>query len=197
MRLPRFAIAAAASLLLLGVSACSSSDSSDSASKASTTTATSGDSSGNSSEKGSGGSVTAVEVCPMVDPAAVTALGLSGPGESSDRVGPPGVAIGVCTFGSIIDETGALVVQVESKSKDAPVDPLMAVLKGASQTAPTAASKPSGAKVYDLAVIPGGGGVGNSVAWEGDGRVVVAARTGNNVDVAQLENIVAGVVDQL
>lgn len=197
MRLPRFAIAATASLLLLGVSACSSSDSSDSASKASTTTATSGDSSGNSSEKGSGGSVTAVEVCPMVDPAAVTALGLSGPGESSDRVGPPGVAIGVCTFGSIIDETGALVVQVESKSKDAPVDPLMAVLKGASQTAPTAASKPSGAKVYDLAVIPGGGGVGNSVAWEGDGRVVVAARTGNNVDVAQLENIVAGVVDQL
>ena len=200
MRLPRFAIAATASLLL-GVSACSSSDSSDSASKASTTTApsgdSSGDSSGNSSDKGSGGSVTAVEVCPMVDPAAVTALGLSGPGESSDRVGPPGVAIGVCTFGSIIDETGALVVQVESKSKDAPVDPLMAVLKGASQTAPTAASKPSGAKVYDLAVIPGGGGVGNSVAWEGDGRVVVAARTGNNVDVAQLENIVAGIVDQL
>jgi hypothetical protein len=35
------------------------------------------------------------------------------------------------------------------------------------------------------------------VAWEGDGRVVVAARTGNNVDVAQLENIVAGIVDQL
>jgi hypothetical protein len=196
MRLPRFAIAATASLLLLGVSACSSSDSSDSASKASTTTATSGDSSGNSSEKGSGGSVTAVEVCPMVDPAAVTALGLSGPGESSDRVGPPGVAIGVCTFGSIINETGALVVQVESKSKDAPVDPLMAVLEGASKAAPTAASKPSGAKVYDLAVIPGGGGVGNSVAWEGEGRVVVAARTGNNVDVAQLENIVAGIVDQ-
>ena len=132
----------------------------------------------------------------MVDPAAVTALGLSGPGESSDRVGPPGVAIGVCTFGSIIDETGALVVQVESKSKDAPVDPLMAVLEGASKAAPTAASKPSGAKVYDLAVIPGGGGVGNSVAWEGEGRVVVAARTGNNVDVAQLENIVAGIVDQ-
>ena len=133
----------------------------------------------------------------MVDEAAVTAMGLTGPGEPSDRVGPPGVATGVCTFGSIIDETGALVVQVESKSKDAVVDPIMAVLKGASQTAPTAASKPSGAKVYDLAVIPGGGGVGTTVAWEGDGHVVVAARTGNNVDVAQLENVVAGVVEQL
>ena len=127
----------------------------------------------------------------------MTALGLSGAGQSSSYDGPPGTAVGVCSFGSVTDETGTLVVQVETRSKGAVVDPIMIVLKNATQTAPAAASRPSGAKVYDVAVIPGGGGVGTSVAWEGGGHVVVAARTGDNVDVAQLETIVAGIVDQL
>jgi len=190
MRLSRLALAVTASLLVVGLAGCSSSDSSDSAAASSTTSAGGG-------SGAAGGAVDAVEVCPMVDEAAVTALGLSGPGEPSSYDGPPGTAVGICSFGSIVSDAGMLVVQVETKSEDAVVDPIMTVLKNATETAPTDASQPSGAKVYDIAVIPGGGGVGRTVAWEGDGHVVVAGRTGDNVDTAQLETIVAGVVDQL
>ena len=197
MRLHRLAVAATAVLLLVGVSACSSSGSDGTASKGTSTTASSGGSDSDGGSDSPGGTVKAVEVCPMVDAAAVTALGLSGAGQASDYDGPPGTAVGVCSFGSVTDETGTLVVQVETKSEGAVVDPLLIVLKNATQTAPVAASKPAGAKVYDVAVIPGGGGVGTSVAWEGGGHVVVAARTGDNVDVAQLETIVAGVVAKL
>ena len=191
MRLYRLAVATTASLLLLVAGACSSSEST------STTTAPSGGSSSGSSGKDTGGAVKAVEVCPMVDAAAVTALGLSGPGEPSSYDGPPGTAVGICSFGSVIDDSGALVVQVETKSKDAVVDPIMTVLKNATQTVGTTAVGGSDAGIYDIAVIPGGGGVGKTVAWQGGGHVVVAARTGDNVDAAQLGAVVAGVVDKL
>ena len=189
----RLVLATAAALLLLGAASCSSGD--DSSSTSPTTTASSGGSGADSGA--SAGTVKAVKVCPMVDAAAVTALGHSGAGEASSYDGPPGTAVGICTFGSLTDDTGALVVQVETKGKDAIVDPIMTVLDNATQNGPTAAATPSGAKVYDVAVIPGGGGVGKTVAWKDDNHVVVAAQTGDDVQVAQLEAIVAGVVDQL
>ena len=190
-------LATAAALLLVGATSCSSGDDSSTATSTTAERSSSDSGSGSSAASSSSGKVTAVEVCPMVDAAAVTALGHSGAGEASSYDGPPGTAVGVCSFGSVMEDAGALVVQVETKGKDAIVDPIMTVLNNATGTEPAAAATPSGAKVYDVAVIPGGGGVGTTVAWKDDSHVVVAAQTGDEVAVAQLEAIVAGVGDQL
>lgn len=188
----------AAAVLVLGAGCSSSSD--DTASGGGASTTAGGASASASTGSGDGGGsqkVTAPDVCPQVDASAVAALGMPATGEPSSYPGPPGTAIGVCSFGSIASEQGILVVQVENKTKDAIVDPVLTVLKNAVQEPPTAAASPEGAKVYSLAVIPGGGGVGTTVAWESDEHVVVAAQTGEKVDVANLEKIVAGIVDKL
>lgn len=194
------AILLLAGLLALGAGCSSSSDDTASGGGASTTAAGASDAGGSSDKGGDNGSesqaVKAPDVCPDVDTAALSEAGVPTTGEATSYPGPPGTAIGVCTFGTLVDPKGAVVVQVENKSKDAIVDPLLTVLKNASQEAPTAASQPDGAKVYALALIPGGGGVGKSVAWESDEHVVVAAQTGESVDPAPLEKIVAGIVDK-
>ena len=189
-------------LLALGAGCSSSKDDSAAGGGATTTAATGGAGDDGSSDKGGangdeGGSPKAPDVCPDVDTAALEAAGVPTTGKASSFPAGPGAALGVCTFGGIADPKGFVTVQVAIKPADSTIDPVLTVLKAAVKTPPTDATKPAGAKVYDLAAIPGGGGIGKTVGWENDRYVVAASQTGENVDPAPLEDIVAGIAGKL
>ena len=181
-----------AAVLLLAGAGCSSSNSSDAG--GSTTTTAAGDKGSDSPETSGKDSLQPVSVCPLLDAADLATVGVSGAGKPTERTGPPGVALGACTWGSI--DAGMLVVQVESRGDGLIVDPLETLL-GAAKSEPKPASQPDGAKIYDVALLPSGGGTGTSVAVESGTQLVVVSRFGDNVDVPALEALTSKVVGSL
>ena len=191
----------AAVLLFAG---CSSSDSSSESSKSSTT-ASDSDSSGSSDSATSGPD--SVDACALADPALLQALGVEGEGEALDRGGengPPDVAWNVCTWNAPIvaadDPINIVTVQVLTAGPDAVVNPLEILLSSSSGDGPAATPVDvgTGGKLYDFALVSGGGGVGKTIGFAaGTDQLVAVSQTGDAVDVADLTALAQGVDDNL
>ena len=188
MTVTRFGAVVALVLVLAGAG-CSSGESSSDGGTSTTAAERSGP-----DDSTSAGSPEPVSVCPLLDEADLATVGVTGPGKPTERVGPPGIALGACSWGSI--DTELLVVQVESRGADIIVDPLAGATKAA-KSAPKPASQPAGAKVIDIALLPSGGGTGTSVVADQGSELVVVSRFGDDVDVPALEALTAKVVDAL
>jgi hypothetical protein len=187
----------AAVLLFAG---CSSSDSSSDSSKSSTT-ASDSDSSGSSDSATSGPD--SVDACALADPALISALGVTGEGEATDRGGkngPPDIAWNICTWGSLTETGGLVTVQVLTEGPDAVINPLEILLSSSSGDGPAATPVDvgTGGKLYDFALVSGGGGVGKTIGFAaGTDQLVAVSQTGDSVDVADLTALAQGVDDNL
>ena len=198
MRAKYFIVAGfSAALLLAG---CSSSDSSSDSSKSSTT-ASDSDSSGSSDSATSGPD--SVDACGLADPALISALGVTGEGEATDRGGkngPPEIAWNICTWGSLTETSGLVTVQVLTEGPDAVVNPLEILLNSSGGNAPAATPVDvgTGGKLYDFALVSGGGGVGKTIGFDaGNSQLVAVSQTGDAVDVAALTALAQGVDENL
>ena len=198
MRAKYFIVAGfSAALLLAG---CSSSDSSSDSSKSSTT-ASDSDSSGSSDSATSGPD--SVDACGLADPALISALGVTGEGEATDRGGkngPPDIAWNICTWGSLTETSGLVTVQVLTEGPDAVVNPLEILLNSSGGNAPAATPVDvgTGGKLYDFALVSGGGGVGKTIGFDaGNSQLVAVSQTGDAVDVAALTALAQGVYENL
>jgi|GEM_PF-1189790 len=209
MRIKLLLIVGCAAVLVL--SGCSSSGSSDS----SDTSASSGNSgntdagntdAGNTDAASTDASGTApkgVDACALADPSLIAALGLTGTGEPTDRGGkngPPDIAWNVCTWGSLTEDSGVVTVQVLTAGPDAIVNPLEILLNNSGSDSPAVTSVEVGtdAKLYDFALITGGGGVGKTIGFKTDkSQLVAVSQTGADVDVAALTALAQGVASKL
>ncbi|MEX0768694.1 MAG: hypothetical protein WD029_09500 [Microthrixaceae bacterium] len=192
-------------LLLVGCSSSGSSDSPDTSASSGSTDESSTDESSTdeSSTDESSTAPKSVDACALADPNLISALGVAGEGEATDRGGqdgPPDIAWNVCTWGSLTDDSGLVTVQVLYEGPEAVINPLEILLSNSGGSSPPATPVEVGSdgQLYDFALITGGGGVGKTIGFMADERQLVAvSQTGEDVDVAALTALAQGVDDNL
>ena len=140
----------------------------------------------------------ALDACALADPAQVQALGVTAEGAVEDRPGGEGITWVTCRWGNLTDETGVVYVQVLTEGADAVVNPLDILLSTAGGDDAAPVDVGTDGKLYEFALIAGGGGVGRTIAFTADGnRTVAVSRTGADVDVAALTALAQGVATNL
>lgn len=194
-------IVATASALVLVLAACSSSASS---SKPTTTTEiTTTEQSASTSTTSSSPSATLrrIDVCALASATDIATLGASGPGNPFDRPQTKGVQWDSCTWGNFT--TGAPVVIIQTQQLEGRgVDALKTLLAVGDTAKNPATASPVGidGKVYNVAILAGGGGggVGKTVAFRTANKTLVAVSvTGETPNVAALTTLAQTVANNL
>ncbi len=174
------AVALAATLAGCGSSGSSSSESAAPSAAAPSSVASSA---GSGASAGSPSPSTSVaDVCSALTPAQVQAvLGYASGGQGGGGGGSDAFGLAYCTWGS--PEKGALLA-LQVFTPGAVQDPL-SLLVGSLPGEPTPVAGLPDGKQYAAGIMPGGGGVGSTVTWTGDGRQYALGMVASNLTAEQ------------